>query len=76
MASLGIRPTFAVERPLLEVHCFDLSRMFYGEYIEVELLKYLREEKKFDQTEDLIAQMEADATEAKKLLKGWDRHYG
>lgn len=69
VASIGIRPTFSTDRPLLEVHCFDLSRMFYGEYIEVQLLEFIREEKKFERVDDLIAQMEIDAVAAKRLLK-------
>jgi riboflavin kinase/FMN adenylyltransferase len=68
VASLGIRPMFVSDRPLLEVHCFDLSRMFYGEHIDVELLEYLREEKKFDTAELLRGQMAKDCDAAKRIL--------
>jgi len=68
VASLGIRPMFATDRPLLEVHCFDLSRMFYGEYIDVELLDFIREEKTFDTIELLRGQMMEDCKKARQLL--------
>lgn len=69
VANLGIRPMFESERPLLEVHCFDLSRTFYGERIEVELVEFLREEKKFPSVDILKAQMAEDCTIAKTVLK-------
>jgi riboflavin kinase/FMN adenylyltransferase len=68
VANLGIRPMFATERPLLEVHCFDLSHMFYGERIEVQLIEFIREEKKFDTLDILRAQMAEDCERAKKVL--------
>jgi riboflavin kinase/FMN adenylyltransferase len=74
VASLGIRPMFVLDRPMLEVHCFDLSRMFYGEVIDVELLEYIREEQKFDTTELLRGQMAQDCDAAKAILKKKAQH--
>jgi riboflavin kinase/FMN adenylyltransferase len=68
VANLGIRPMFESERPMLEVHCFDLSRMFYGERIEVELVEFIREEKKFDSIDILKARIAEDCIVAKTLL--------
>jgi riboflavin kinase/FMN adenylyltransferase len=70
VASLGINPMFGAKRPLLEVHCFDLNRMFYGERITVELVEFIREEKNFDSIEILKAQIAEDCSVAKTLLKG------
>jgi riboflavin kinase / FMN adenylyltransferase len=69
VVNLGIRPMFAVERPLLEVHCFDLSRMFYGERIEVELVEFIREEEKFDTIPLLREAMVQDCEKAKIILE-------
>lgn len=68
VASLGVRPTFEPPQELLEAHLFDFSADLYGQKIEVSLHAYLREEKKFDGIEPLIAHMEEDEAKARKLL--------
>ena len=67
-ASFGIRPTFALESPLLEVHLFDFSGDLYGALIAVEFIAYLRPEKKFDTIESLQAQIAQDCDDAKRIL--------
>ena len=68
VASLGVRPTFDPPRELLEAHLFDVDRDLYGERIEVALHAFIREEKKFDRVDDLIAEMRSDEAEARRLL--------
>ena len=67
-ASFGIRPTFALESPLLEVHLFDFSGDLYGALIAVEFIAYLRAEKKFETVEALKAQIAEDCDDAKRIL--------
>jgi riboflavin kinase/FMN adenylyltransferase len=67
-ASFGIRPTFALESPLLEVHLFGFSGDLYGAPIAVEFIAYLRPEKKFDSVDALKAQIAADCDDAKRIL--------
>lgn len=67
-ANLGIRPTFDPPKELFEPHFFDFSGDLYGQTIEVDLIHYLRPEAKFDTMEALIAQIEADCLEAKRVL--------
>jgi riboflavin kinase / FMN adenylyltransferase len=67
-ASFGIRPTFALESPLLEVHLFDFSGDLYGALIAVEFIAYLRPEKKFDTVEALQAQIAQDCDDAKRIF--------
>jgi len=67
-ASFGIRPTFALESPLLEVHLFDFSGDLYGALIAVEFIAHLRPEKKFDTIEALQAQIAQDCDDAKRIL--------
>jgi riboflavin kinase/FMN adenylyltransferase len=67
-ASFGIRPTFALSSPLMEVHLFDFSGDLYGEVLNVELIAYLRPEKKFDGVEALKTQIAADCAEARRIL--------
>ncbi|HEX3677514.1 MAG TPA: bifunctional riboflavin kinase/FAD synthetase [Sphingomicrobium sp.] len=68
VASLGVRPTFAPEKELLEAHLFDFESDLYNQRIEVALHAYIREEKKFDAVEVLVAQMRGDEAEARHLL--------
>jgi riboflavin kinase / FMN adenylyltransferase len=68
VASLGIRPTFEPPVELLEAHAFDIDQDLYGQTIEVDLVAYLRPEKKFDGLDALAAAMRADEAEARRLL--------
>lgn len=67
-ANLGIRPTFDPPKELLEPHFFDFSGDLYGQRIEVQLIHYLRPEAKFDSIEAMVAQIDADCAEAKRIL--------
>jgi len=67
-ANLGIRPTFAPAKLLLEPYFFDFDGDLYGQCIEVELISFIRDEAKFDDLDALAAQMAADCAEAKRRL--------
>ncbi|MEN1966831.1 bifunctional riboflavin kinase/FAD synthetase [Lentibacillus sp. N15] len=62
MASLGFNPTFTEDRTnlSLEVNIFDYKNDLYGEELQVEWWKYIREEVKFDHVDALIDQMADD----------------
>jgi riboflavin kinase/FMN adenylyltransferase len=68
VASVGSRPTFAGTKPILEVHIFDFDKEIYGEYIHVDFIAWLRAQVKFDLVEDLVAQMDVDADNARSAL--------
>ena len=68
VASVGTRPTFGGEKPLLEVHIFDFDNDIYGQYIHVDFIARLRSEQKFDDVKDLIEQMHKDSEDAKAIL--------
>ena len=68
VASLGTRPTVAGVEPLLEVHLFDLERDLYGAELEVEFVRFLRPELKFDSLPALALQMQRDAADARAAL--------
>ena len=48
VVSLGTRPTVNGTEPLLEVHLFDFDGDLYGQYLSVDFVRWLREERKFD----------------------------
>ncbi len=69
-ANLGTRPQFAPPKELLEPHFFDFDDDLYGQEIEVAFHHFLRPEAKFGSLEALVAQMEQDCVEARRLLGG------
>ena len=68
VASLGVRPTFDPPTELLEAHLFGFDGDLYGCRIEVALHAFIREEKKFDGAEALIAHMRDDEAQARRML--------
>jgi riboflavin kinase/FMN adenylyltransferase len=68
--NVGVKPTFAASepKPSWEVHLFDFEDQIYGETITVELVEFLREERKFNSVDLLVAQIKQDAGEAKAKL--------
>ena len=68
VASLGVRPMYALETPLLEVWLLDFAGDLYGQTIETELVAWLRGEEAFDGLEALKTQIEADAARARAVL--------
>ena len=68
VASLGVRPTFGVTAPNLEVHILDFDADLYGTPLSVALVAFQRPEAKFDDIAALVAQMQADAAEAREVL--------
>jgi riboflavin kinase/FMN adenylyltransferase len=69
VASVGSRPTFEGTKPILEVHLFDFEEDIYGKYIHVDFIGWIREQRKYDIVEDLVAQMHVDTDNAKSILE-------
>lgn len=67
-ASLGVRPTFGVNAPNLEIHLLDFAGDLYGARLSVALVAFQRPELAFDGVEALVAQMHADCDESRRLL--------
>ena len=70
VANLGVRPMFEPPRELLEPHFFGFDGDLYGQRIEVELVSFLRDERRFEDVEALKVQMDADSAEARRRLAG------
>jgi riboflavin kinase/FMN adenylyltransferase len=68
VASLGVRPTFTPPKELLEAFLFDFAGDLYGRRLEVALHAFIRDERKFDSADALIATMREDEAEARRLL--------
>ena len=68
VANLGVRPTFDPPTELLETHLLDYDGDLYGQRIEVALHAFIRDEKKFDDVDALVAHMREDEAQARHLL--------
>ena len=68
VASLGVRPTFEPPQELLEAHIFDFDGDLYGRTIEVALHAFIRDERKFDGMDALVAQMREDEARRRHSL--------
>ncbi|MFN8278295.1 MAG: bifunctional riboflavin kinase/FAD synthetase [Chitinophagales bacterium] len=69
LLSIGYNPTFNGTAKTVEVNILDFNEEIYGETIAVELIQYMRDEKKFDSIESLIAAMDADKLAIEAVLK-------
>ena len=69
MMNIGFRPTVSGKHQTIEAHIFDFDKNLYGKNITIELLYFLRDEKKFDSVEDLIVQLHLDKENAISYLK-------
>ncbi len=62
IANFGVKPTFEnlTATPLLEVHILNFDKDIYGETLQIEVLDFLRAEKKFSSADELVSQIKND----------------
>jgi len=68
MMNQGPRPTFGEQARTLEVHLFDFDGELYGETVDVEWVRRLREVQAFPSRDALVAQLERDRQAARATL--------
>ena len=66
---LGTRPTFGGKEIFLETNIFGIKKNLYKKRLTVYFIKFLRGDKKFSNSTQLIKQMNKDVISAKKGLK-------
>ena len=69
ISNIGTRPTVSGDTVNLETHIIDFKennfdKNLYGKRINVELIEFLRPEKKFNSLSDLQKQIEVDTKRA------------
>ena len=69
MMNIGHRPTFDGHQQTLEVNILDFNGDLYGQTVQIMFVARLREERRFDSPEALVAQLEMDKKQVKQLLK-------
>ena len=62
----GIKPTFNGKKPILEIHIPNCEIDLYGKTLEVQILKRIRKERKFDSIDELKQQIKKDIEECLK----------
>jgi riboflavin kinase/FMN adenylyltransferase len=70
MLNIGVRPTFeaALGRRAMEAHLFDFDGDLYGQSVEVQFLKRLRDEQKFSSAQELVSQLQKDRSESLAVI--------
>ncbi len=70
MANIGTRPTFfQAGSKTIEVNIFNMYREnIYDETIEIYFLKFIRDEKKFSNVDELTAQIHIDEKKCRELI--------
>lgn len=66
--NVGIRPTFDDERPTIEAHLLDFDCDIYGETLALDFRRRLRGEMRFENVDELIAQMHKDIEQVRQHL--------
>jgi riboflavin kinase/FMN adenylyltransferase len=68
VANLGRRPSFDLGERLLEVHLLDFQGSLYGEHMRVLFVERLRGERRFEDADQLVAQVGHDMDLARTIL--------
>lgn len=69
IVNIGIRPTFHIEKPIIEIHLLDYSEDIYKKNLRINLLGFIRDELYFTDMNEMRRQIESDIKEARNLLK-------
>lgn len=68
MMNIGTNPTVNGSKQTIEIHFFDLNASLYGILLQVEILKRLRDEEKFESIEALKKQLYLDQENALRYI--------
>ncbi|MFP3035857.1 MAG: riboflavin biosynthesis protein RibF [Wolbachia sp.] len=68
VVNIGMRPTFKdLKKPIVEMHIFDFNKDVYDYKVNIQLLKFIRSEKRFHSVDELTKQINYDILEAYQL---------
>ncbi len=68
VSNIGYNPTFGEKTLVAETHIFGFKDDIYGRPLRINLLRHLREERKFNSLDELIRQIEKDIAVAHRVL--------
>lgn len=67
--NIGFRPTVEGKDQTIEIHLLDFQEDLYGKKMQIEILKRLRDEQKFDSIKNLTQQIKKDESFARDWIK-------
>ncbi|MDN5247616.1 MAG: riboflavin biosynthesis protein RibF [Wolbachia endosymbiont of Tyrophagus putrescentiae] len=68
VVNIGMRPTFKdLQDPIAEMHILDFNKDLYGQMVKIQLLQFMRSERKFCGVDELKEQINCDIIEAYRL---------
>ncbi|MBW3621696.1 MAG: bifunctional riboflavin kinase/FAD synthetase [Actinobacteria bacterium] len=70
VVNIGTRPTFGGETVTVEAHLLDVELDLYGTRLALSFVDRLRDERRFDGPDDLVAQISRDIAAARVRLAG------
>jgi len=68
MLNIGFNPTFSNKKVSIEVNIFDFNQNIYGEFLTIEFIQKIRNEKKFQTVNDLQNQLSLDKVFSLNIL--------
>ena len=68
MMNIGMRPTVSGKKIQTEIHFFNLAQNLYNQEITFEVLEKIREEVKFNSTEELTEQLKKDNISCEQII--------
>jgi riboflavin kinase/FMN adenylyltransferase len=68
VANIGYSPTFDDHEFTVEVHILDFSANIYGKKLHINFIKRIRDEKKFSNISELVAQIKLDIAAGREIL--------
>ena len=68
VVNIGSRPTFGGRDVTVEAHLLDVDLQLYGAHLGLSFEHRLRDERRFDGVDELVAQIDADVARARELL--------
>lgn len=68
MLNIGFRPTVEGIGKTIEVHLLEFDKEIYGEELEIQFIRFVRPEQKFDGIDKLKAQLEVDKRTISEIL--------
>ncbi len=69
VAYIGCKPSFENKPPRIEIHLFDFDDDLYEKRLRIVFIEFIRDDKKFENTDDLLIQIGLDIEKAKSILE-------
>jgi riboflavin kinase/FMN adenylyltransferase len=70
VANVGVRPTFDGRDETVEAHLLGFKGDLYGETLRVRFVDRIRDERKFENVDQLVEQIRRDIEAARQILVG------